>query len=1154
MPGFVHLHTHSEYSLLDGHAKISRLVKRASELGQEALALTDHGAMFGAVEFYRAATEAGVKPIIGCEAYFTPDSRLQRESKPNLFHLLLLAKNETGYRNLMALVSEASTRAFYYKPRVDLELLEQYREGLVCTSACMSGIVSKSIELGDLASARRWAEVYAGLFGDDFYLEIQQQGIVADNGVTQMQLNAEIASMAAEMGVGLVATNDIHYVMSEDSEAQDLLLCVGTGSTVEDPSRMRFSSDQFYMKSAEEMAEALPEYPEALANTRAIAEKCEIELEFDRIILPVFPTPHDRTEAEHLRDECTAGLVRRYGEPIPPEVLERLETELEIITSKGLSAYFLIVADFVRWAKDSGIGVGPGRGSAAGSLISYALGITNLDPLEHGLLFERFLNLERTEMPDIDIDFDDERRGEVIEYVRNKYGNDREAQVVTYSRMKARAAIRDAGRVLGYPYSTPDKVSKMVPERLDRKDEDAGLTDLQLALRDSPDLKDAHGNDADVRRIIDAALALENVVRGEGVHPAAVVICREPLHNYAPVKLDTKGGSVITQYEGQVVADLGLLKMDFLGLRTLTVLAKAVRTIEENHGVTIDLDAIPMDDQKTWEMLQRADSDGVFQVESAGMKRVLRDLRPTCFADLVAVVALFRPGPMDYIPEFIKRKHGLARISYYDERLTHILEETYGTMVYQEQVMRISMEMAGFSAAKADKLRKGMGKKIKEVIDALKVDFVSGALERGYQRKVVEQLWADIEKFAQYAFNKSHAAAYGLISYQTAYLKAHYPLEYMAAVLTSYTGKSETIVKYIAACNQAGITVLPPDVNSSGADFTAVDEAIRFGLAGIRNVGEGVVETIVAERRAGGPFSSLQDFCNRVDMRQANKKTLESLIKAGAFDSTGYTRKHLLTMMDACVDAGIKRQRDADTGQTSMFDLFAAEEHGLSESVPAPNGDEWDKGVKLKFEKEMLGIYVTDHPLREIADAIVAARTISLGATEESRDGQNGWFAGIVTHYERIATKSGKLMGSFVLEDLEGSMEAVLFPQSYERYRDVVAVDAVIRTRAKIERSDRGLKLIVQEVEPLSESGSFQRPPATLMVRAGVEVLGNGASAQFKAILGRYPGRDGVVVDLQTPGGAKQLRMGDEHRVDASAAGLHAELKGLLGAGSVWEA
>jgi len=1155
MSGFVHLHTHSEYSLLDGHARISRLVARAAEVGQDSLALTDHGAMYGAVEFYRAAKKAGIKPIIGCETYFTPDSRFKREGKQALYHLLLLAKNETGYRNLMAIVSEASTHGFYYKPRVDLELLQEHSEGLICTSACMSGIVSKSIERGDLAEARRWAETYAGIFGSDFYLEIQEQGIVADNGVSQSQLTAEIARMAGEMGVGLVGTNDIHYVMAEDAKAQDLLLCVGTGSTVDDVSRMRFSSDQFYLKTADEMAAALSGYPEALSNTVDIAAECEIELEFDRIILPKFEPEDGSSEPDFLRSECMRGLEKRFGTPVPPDALERLEHELEVVTGKGISAYFLIVADFVKWAKDNGIGVGPGRGSAAGSIISYALGITNLDPLEHGLLFERFLNPERTEMPDIDIDFDDERRLDVIDYVRQKYGEDRVAQIITYSTMKARAAIRDAGRVLGYPYSIPDKVAKLVPERIDRKPSDGkDVSDLTIALRDNGDLKDTYQGDADTKRIIDAALSLENVVRGEGIHAAAVVICRDPLHYYTPVKLDTKGGSVITQYEGTVIADLGLLKMDFLGLRTLTVLAKAVSAIEEHHGVTIDLDDIPMDDRDTWAMLQRADSDGVFQVESAGMKRVLRELKPTCFADLVAVVALFRPGPMDSIPDFIARKHGKTAIAYYDDRIKHILEETYGLIVYQEQAMRIAMEMGGFTAAKADKLRKGMGKKKMEIVDALEPEFMAGASERGYDLRVAERVWSDMRKFGEYAFNKSHAAAYGLVSYQTAYLKAHYPLEYMAAVLTSYTGKSETIVKYIAACNQAGMKVLPPDVNSSGKDFTAVEGAIRFGLAGIRNVGEGVVDTIVAQRKEDGSFSSLHDFCNRVDMKQANKKTLEALIKAGAFDSTGYTRKQLLSLMDCAVDSAVKKQKDADSGQTSMFDMFAAEEHGLADEVPPPNDDEWEKGIKLKFEKEMLGIYVSDHPLREIAGTIEAARTISLGATDEFRDGQNGWFAGIVSAFDRIATKAGKLMATFTLEDLEGSMEGVLFPQVYEKYREVLALDAVVRMRAKIERSDRGLKLIVHEVEPLSENGQFERPPGTLMVRADLDLLSNGGGTRFKEILARYPGRDCVQVEMRTPAGAKQLKMGDEYRVNAAASGLHAELKELLGADSVWDA
>ncbi|TDB39590.1 MAG: DNA polymerase III subunit alpha [Actinobacteria bacterium] len=1153
MSRFVHLHTHSEYSLLDGHAKIEGLLDRAAELDMPALALTDHGVMFGAVEFYKAATHGNpktgrepIKPVIGCEIYFTPDSRKKRDGKPRLNHLLLLARNDTGYRNLMAMVSEAWTTGYYYKPQVDEELLRQYSEGLIATSACMSGIVSKSFEHRQPEEARRWAETYASIFGDgNFYLEIQEQGIVADNGVSQKELNREIVGLANELGLPIVATNDIHYVKAAHAEAQDMLVCIQTGKTVDDESRMKFSSDQFFMKSAEEMESALPEYPHAFASTLEIAERCDVHLEFGKIILPVFEVPKGFSEDEYLREECIEGLKKRYGDPIPDEPMQRLTDELKVITDKGLSAYFLIVADFVKWAKGNDIGVGPGRGSAAGSIISYALGITSLDPIEHGLLFERFLNPERTEMPDIDIDFDDERRSEVIDYVKDKYGEDKVAQVVTYSTMKARAAVRDAGRVLGYPFGVPDKIAKQIQEGPDAT--------IEGSLATNPDLKADYDAGGDTKRVIDAARSLEGTARGEGIHAAAVVICRDPLSCYTPVKLDTKGGAIITQYEGNVIADLGLLKMDFLGLRTLTVLAKAVKAIKENHGVEIDLETLPMDDKPTFELLQRADTDGVFQVESPGMKRVLKDLKPTVFADIVAVVALYRPGPMDSIPDFIARKHGRKAISYYDNRIKYILEETYGAIVYQEQAMRITMEMGGFSAAKADKLRKGMGKKIQAIVDGLKPEFIKGAAERGYDPKIAEKVWSDIEAFAQYAFNKSHAAAYGLLAYQTAYLKAHYPLEYMAANLTSYTGKSETIVKYVAACNSAGIKVLPPDVNSSGKDFTAVEGAIRFGLAGIRNVGEGIVDTIVAERKAGGPFTSFHDFCARIDQKLINKKTLEALIKAGAFDSTGYTRKQLMECMDSAVEGATKRQKDIASGQGSIFDMFEPEEHGMDDTIPPADGVEWDKGVKLAFEKEMLGIYVTDHPLSDIAEMIRASRTVSLGDVESLRDGTTGWFAGIITKSDRIATKAGKLMGTFVLEDLEGSMEGVLFPQMYDKFRDLIKVDGVVRVRAKVESSDRGTKLMVQDVQPLGDSGRFEKPPVVLVVRTDASMLSNGRGAAFKEILKHHTGRDKVHVQLVSNEGTKVLEMPAEFRVDASSAGLHAELKELLGEGSVWE-
>jgi DNA polymerase-3 subunit alpha len=1150
---FVHLHTHSEYSLLDGAASIQGLVGRAVALGMPALGLTDHGAMYGALDFHKVATKAGIKPVIGCEVYFTTASRLDRGGKPHLSHLVLLARDQEGYRNLMAIVSESWVTGFHYRPQVDEELLRHYSKGLIGTSACMSGIVSKSIENGDLATARLWAQRYSEIFGDgEFYVELQEQGITADNGITQTELNRELSGLAAELGLPLVATNDIHYVNAEDAKTQDMLLCIQTGKTLDETARMRFSSDQFFLRTAEEMTEALGAYPEALRNTLDIAQRCNVDMEFGRIILPVFAVPAqyaamDEKEAldAYLEARCHEGMSFRYGDPVPAVATERLNHELAVIRDKGFAGYFLVVQDFVQWAKDNDIGVGPGRGSAAGSIIAYALGITNLDPLEHGLLFERFLNPERTEMPDIDIDFDDERRGEVIEYVRDKYGEDKVAQIITFNTMKARAAVRDAGRILGYPFGVPDKIAKMIQEGPDAT--------IAGSLKANPELREAYQAGGDTKRIVDAALALENMVRGEGVHAAGVVICRDPLHFHTPVKRDTKGEAMITQYEGTLVAELGLLKMDFLGLRTLTVIAKALDAIRRDHGLEIDIEAIPIDDADTFALYQRGDVDGVFQVESGGMRNALTQLKPTCFADIVAVVALYRPGPMEYIPDFIARKHGRAEITYYDDRLRPILEETYGRMVYQEQVMRISMEMSGFSAAKADGLRKAMGKKDAAKMARMKNDFIQGAAERGFDQRMVSGLWSDIEKFAQYAFNKSHAAAYALISYQTAYLKAHYPREFMAAVLSSYTGKSESIVKYVAACKRGGIPVLPPDVNSSGADFTAVPEGIRFGLAGIRNVGEGVVETIVAERNAAGPFSSIQDFCTRVDLRSLNKRTVESLIKSGAFDSTGYSRKHLMTMMDGAVDAGTKRQRDRESGQVSLFDLGGAADNGFTHHVPAPDGDEWDKRIKLAFEKEMLGIYVSDHPLREIADIVEHARTLSLGDADSFADGTAGWFAGILTRVERIVTKKGKVMIDYTLEDLDGMMPGALFGNVYQRYEPLFAEDAVVRVRAKVEASDRGRKLTTIEVQPLADDGVFRRAPGVLVVSAGEALSDERTLAAFKQALGRHPGPDMVQVRVNGGEQARTLQLPDTYRVDKTDTGLHSELKELLGTDAVHE-
>jgi DNA polymerase-3 subunit alpha len=1153
---FVHLHTHSEYSLLDGAAKISSLVARAKELGMPALALTDHGNMYGAVDFYQTARAAGIKPVLGCEVYFTPGSRLARDGKPSLYHLLLLAKDLEGYQNLMAIVSDAWVTGYYYRPQVDEELLTHYSRGLIGTSACMSGIVSRSIEHGEIDEARRWAQKYSSIFGEgDFYIELQQQGISADNGMTQLELNRGLASLAREVGLPLIGTNDIHYVRAEDARTQDMLLCIATGKVLDDTQRMRFSCDRFFMRSPDEMAQALAEYPEALASTLEIAERCNVELEFGKLKLPVFDVPErlagmDPSQAldTFLEERCRAGLAGRYGDPVPDAALERLRYELSVLKEKGYAGYFLVVEDFVQWAKSKGIGVGPGRGSAAGSIVSYLLGITNLDPLEYGLLFERFLNTERTEMPDIDIDFDDERRGEVIEYVRDKYGADKVAQIITFQTMKARAAVRDAGRILGYPFGVPDRVAKMIQEG-----PDATIAD---SLRTNPDLKAAYASDADTTRIIDAASSLEGFIRGEGVHAAGVVICGDPLHLHMPIKRDTKGEAIVSQYEGPIVAALGLLKMDFLGLRTLTVISKALEGIRVNHGVEIDIDRIPTDDPETFALYQRGDVDGVFQVESGGMRGVLKTLKPTLLADIVAVVALYRPGPMDSIPDFVARKHGRIPVTYYDDRLRPILQETYGAIVYQEQVMLIAMEMSGFSAAKADKLRKAMGKKSADVMGGLKQEFMDGAAANGFEAKTVKRLWDEIEKFARYAFNKSHAAGYALISYQTAYLKAHYPREFMAAVLSSYSGKTESIVKYVAAARRGGIAVLPPDVNSSGADFTAVEEGIRFGLAGVRNVGEGVVSAIVEERDRGGRFTSLQDFCLRVEPRLLNKRTMESLIKAGAFDSTGYTRKHLMRMMDSAVELAARAARDRDAGQVSLFDMDDAADNGFEHAVPQPDGDEWAKPMKLTFEKEMLGVFVSDHPLREMAHVIEGARTLSLGEADSFTDGQAGWFAGILTSVERIVTKKGKSMIDFHIEDLDGAMEGRLFGMAYQRFEALFFEDAVVRMQARVEVSDRGTKLQANEVMPLAEDGTFSRAPGTLLIRDdGARFNDPKVLDWFKDLVPRFPGPDGVQVEVVAPDGASRTYRlpADAYRVDRTSHGLHAELREVFGADSVRE-
>ena len=1148
---FVHLHVHTEYSLLDGATRINELCTRAKELGMPAVAITDHGYMYGCAEFYQAAVKAGIKPIIGCEIYFTPDSTLSRDKRPELYHMILLAKDNRGYRNLMRIVSDAATEGFYYKPRVTLEALRKYHDGILATSACIAGVIPKSIDRGEYEIAKEWAQTFIDIFGkDDFYIELQNQGpeIVTDNGISQPRLNDALCKLAGEMGLKVVGTNDLHYLRQEDAYTQDLMLCIGMGKFVSDENRMKFSNDQFYLKSPEEMAEALREHPECLATTLEIADKCNVTLEFGNIILPRYPFLEEgQTNESLLRDMSMEGLKRRYGDPLPQEVIDRFEHEYEIICSKGFAAYFLIVQEFARWAKQEGIGVGPGRGSAAGSIISYALDITTFDPLANDLIFERFLSPERTEMPDIDMDFDDERRLDVIQHCRDIYGPERIAHVITYGKMKAKQAVNDAARVLEYPVYVSAGISKMIPN-------DPKMT-LERALAENPDLRKQYESDPDTAKIIDAAKRLEGITRGEGVHASAVIICRDPVYDYVPTKLDTKGGMIITQYDGVMTANMGLLKMDFLGLRTLTVISKALANIKANHGIDIDLDAIDMKDPAMYELFARGGTAGVFQVESPGMRVLLKKMRPDCYDDIVAVIALYRPGPLGagMVDDFVDRKLGRKPVTYYDDRLKPVLESTYGTMVYQEQVMRISVVMSGFTTGESDKVRKAVAKKkialMREVeqkwadgtVETMEDHWLNGAERNGYSRKIAQTIWDDVLKFAEYAFNKSHSAAYGILTMQTAWLKAHYPNEYMAAVLSSYTGKTDKIVHYVNACKQDGIAVLPPDINQSRGDFTAVPEGVRFGLSGLKGVGEKVVELIIEEREKNGPFTSLHDFAFRVPGEACNKRVVEALVKAGAFDSTGYTRKQLWGFVNegSLLEQASQRQKDREAGQVTMFDLFAEtaqDDAGeMEDDIPAPDGIEWDRNVKLRFEKESIGIFVSDHPLSPYAGVMTANAHASIGSLDDEdvfHDGRTYDFAGMVADVQVKTSKKGNNFAIVRLEDMEAGVDCVFWSSSWEKYREVLQSEdetgeiPVSHVRGKFERSDRGAQVIVYEVDQLRADGASagapaQRGPSALSIHVRSEQFSNETMRQLSAIFDNYPGAHPVTLFIEQADGRK---------------------------------
>ena len=1112
---FVHLHVHSEYSLLDGAAQLEKLVAKAKELRFPAIALTDHGNLFGAIDFYLAAQKAGVKPILGCELYVAPGSRRERGSQDGGYeganHLTVLVRNRTGYKNLVKLVSKAYLEGFYYKPRVDRELLAQHAEGLLVLSGCLNSEVSRLLSAGDALRARETAGWYREVFGKDHYfMEVQAHGLDE-----QARVMAETLRIATAIGAPVVGTNDSHYLEAGHARAHEALLCIQTGTNLHDPSRFRFSTQEFYIKSAEEMARVFADLPEACRNTLAVAERCNLTLDFGEFHLPRYVVPDEHTLDSYLHELAHDGLRRRYG-PSPGDAIEaRLAQELAVIEKMGFAGYFLVVWDFIRYAREQGIAVGPGRGSSAGSLTAYCLAITNIDPMRYGLLFERFLNPERISMPDMDIDFSDDRRDEVIRYVAERYGRDRVAHIITFGTLGAKAAIRDVGRVLGMPYGDVDRIAKLVPNfPLNITLDDAHQKSLPLA--------EMVRSQASVRELWDIARTLEGCTRHASVHASAVVISDEPLEEHIPLYKDPKRPELITGYAMGPIEKLGLLKMDFLGLRTLTVLANTVALIKESRGIDVDLDTLPLGDPKTYEMLSEAKTFGVFQLESSGMRDALRGLRPERLEDLIAMVSLYRPGPMELIPDFIQRKHGRSRITYEHPAMEKFTRETYGIMVYQEQIMQIASEMGGFTMGEADILRRAMGKKDRELMAKQREKFVGGCRERGTTAAKAERVWELMEKFAGYGFNKSHAAAYGLVAYQTAYFKANYPVEFMAALLTSEMGDTDKIVKYIEECRAMGIRVEPPDVNVSAVQFSVAGDTVRFGLAAIKNVGEAAMQSILRSRSDQGLFHTLEDFCARVDLRLVNRRVVESLVKAGAFDSLGLTRAHLLATTDAALESGGRQQRDQAEGQASFFELLPAAPGRAS--APAAVTPEWDADQRLAFEKEVLGFYISGHPLaryREVVEPLGITTSADLAAKGH---GARVVLFGHAVGLKETSTKGGNRMAFFTLEDMDGAVEVTVFPEPFKVAAACLRSGEAVLVRGRVDDGDKGRVVLAEDVrlleQALAESGGRPRngatagEPSACRIRVTPGEDPSGALAAVRQLCGEHPGRVPVFLHL----------------------------------------
>lgn len=1126
---FVHLHVHTEYSLLDGASRIGDLTKRAKELGMPAIAITDHGSMYGVIDFYKSALQVGIKPIIGCEVYLAPGSRFDRTGAKGetYYHLILLAETNEGYRNLIQMVSLAYSEGFYYKPRVDKELLQKHSKGIICLSACIAGDIPSAIIKDNNERAEELVKEYIDIFGKDhFFIEIQDHGIPEEK-----KANRVLVELARKYEIGLVATNDLHYINQSDSEFHDILLCIQMGKTVDEENRMKFANDQFYLKTPAEMKALFSAYDGAISNTVKIAERCNVDFTFGKLHLPVFPLPEGVADDVYLRQICEEQLPKRYAE-ITDEIRQRLDYELGVIHKMGYESYFLIVWDFIKYAREQKIAVGPGRGSAAGSIVAYLLAITDIDPLKYDLLFERFLNPERVTMPDIDIDFCYVKREKVIEYVTERYGKDHVAQIITFGTMAAKAAIRDVGRALNMTYGEVDRVAKMIPAEL-------GIT-IEKALKQNAELQTAYQEEPAVKKLVNLARDVEGLPRHASTHAAGVVISRDPVTSYVPVQT-TSDGLVVTQFDKDRVEELGLLKMDFLGLRTLTVIGDALELIKDNRGVDVDLETIDLNDKKAADMLSAGDTGGVFQMESAGMTTLVKDLKPEGFADIIPLVALYRPGPLGsgMVTDFINGRHGRKEVTYLHPLLEPILKETFGVILYQEQVMQIVRVLAGFTLGQADLLRRAMGKKKHSILEAQKENFLNGAKQRGIDEKLARTIFDLLLHFADYGFNKSHSAAYALVAYHTAYLKAHYPQEFMAAMLSSVMGTNDKIGFYIEQCRHMGISVLPPDINASKASFSVDKNAIRFGLAAVKNVGDTALVKLVEARKNGGKFTSLVDFCTRVDMRVVNKRVIESLIKCGAFDSLGAKRSQLIKVLDRAVETAASKQRDALSGQIGLFGMDDMQD---VDELQLPEIEEFPKDQILALEKEITGFFITGHPLdkyRDKMDAFVPIESLLSGTVA---DGKMVKLAGLILTAKRITTKKGDTMCFLDLEDFTNRIEVVVFPKVFYQSIHALTPDLPVVVNGRVNVTDDGVKILAEQVGPIDD----YQPEVRIRIQKEQENAEN--FDKLKEIFTRHHGNSTVFLHLVDS--RKVIKTENKFWIQPSKSVLD-EIEQLLGQGAV---